>query len=259
MTVKILQRRVSRAAGWSRVTASFALVLLAVGGSGHRGGLVTTPPFLWILAIVGVLAVASLAMAGWGFWRLWSRGDRAGRAATAAAFLALAALSPLVVGSIRFAIYPRLSDISTDTVSPPQLRWAADTRTAGMNAVEPIPDGAAALQQVSYPFVAGRRYAFDRDQVLEAVRLLLAERGWPVVAERQAFDASETTIEAVARTFVFGFVDDVAVRVVDGEGVTLVDMRSASRYGRHDLGANAVRIRSFLTELDERLRSAAVE
>jgi Protein of unknown function (DUF1499) len=35
-----------------------------------------------------------------------------------------------------------------------------------------------------------------------------------------------------------------------------VDMRSASRYGLHDFGANASRIKSFLEDVDEAVNSA---
>jgi hypothetical protein len=59
----------------------------------------------------------------------------------------------------------------------------------------------------------------------------------------------EGTIQAVARTPVFGFPDDVALRLRLTPDGTLVDMRSASRGGRHDLGENARRIKRFLADL----------
>ncbi len=58
-------------------------------------------------------------------------------------------------------------------------------------------------------------------------------------------------IEATAPTPVFGFLDDVVVRMrVADDGSTIVDMRSASRIGAHDLGQNARRIKSFFEKLD---------
>lgn len=259
MTVKIHQRRVSRAAGWARSTAFFALVLMLVGGFAHRTQVIETPPFLWVMAIVGTLAAASLAMAGWGFYRLWSRGDRGGRASTAAAFFALAVLSPFIVSAVRFAIYPPLSDISTDTALPPALATAAALRTPRMNAVEPVSPEAAALQATRYPFVAGRRYEYDRDLVSDLVATLFEQRGWsPATVHDDAADGA-VTLEASARTFFFGFVDDVAVRIAESGGTTVVDMRSASRFGRHDFGANASRIRDFLSDLDRRIQGTETE
>jgi len=58
-------------------------------------------------------------------------------------------------------------------------------------------------------------------------------------------------IEATAPTPIFGFLDDVVIRLrVNDDGSTQVDMRSASRTGAHDLGQNARRIKSFFTKLD---------
>ena len=65
-------------------------------------------------------------------------------------------------------------------------------------------------------------------------------------------------IEAVAQTLLFGFKQDVAIRIApEGEG-TLVDMRSAARNGAHDLGADAERIRRFFRDLDSALRGVGI-
>jgi len=65
---------------------------------------------------------------------------------------------------------------------------------------------------------------------------------------------NEATIEARAATPIFGFLDDVVVRLRATEEGTQVDMRSASRTGEHDLGHNARRIGSFFSALDARLQ-----
>src|SRR5262249_49173071 len=58
-------------------------------------------------------------------------------------------------------------------------------------------------------------------------------------------------IEAVARTLIMGFRDDVAIRVrAVGQGAR-IDIRSASRYGRHDFGTNAARVKALLDDIDE--------
>ena len=46
-------------------------------------------------------------------------------------------------------------------------------------------------------------------------------------------------------TAIFRFVDDIAIRVRPTASGTVVDVRSKSRDGRGDLGANAERIRAF--------------
>ena len=63
-------------------------------------------------------------------------------------------------------------------------------------------------------------------------------------------------IEAVARTPIMGFRDDVVIRVSPlGRGAR-VDLRSASRYGTHDFGANAARLRALLEDIDDAAGSA---
>jgi uncharacterized protein (DUF1499 family) len=66
-----------------------------------------------------------------------------------------------------------------------------------------------------------------------------------------AADAANGTIEAVATTRLFGFQDDIAIRVrPDGAGASRVDVRSKSRDGQGDLGANAARIRAYVSTLE---------
>ena len=60
-----------------------------------------------------------------------------------------------------------------------------------------------------------------------------------------AVDRGAGLVEATATTFWFGFKDDIVVRVVgDGEG-SKIDLRSMSRVGQSDVGANAARITDF--------------
>ena len=78
--------------------------------------------------------------------------------------------------------------------------------------------------------------AFDR--ALTAARAM----GWEIVAS----DPAQGRIEGTATTFWFGFKDDIVVRVgADGSG-SRVDVRSLSRIGKSDVGANARRIRDYL-------------
>ena len=76
----------------------------------------------------------------------------------------------------------------------------------------------------------------------EEASKVIVKRKWRVVVERapQA-GRRDGQIEAVARTAIMGFRDDVAVRIRAASDGALIDVRSASRYGRHDLGANAAR------------------
>ena len=69
--------------------------------------------------------------------------------------------------------------------------------------------------------------------------------GWELVDE----EAAAGRIEATATTFWFGFEDDVVVRIRPADGGSRVDVRSVSRVGRGDVGANARRIRAYVQHL----------
>ena len=87
-------------------------------------------------------------------------------------------------------------------------------------------------------------------EVLEAAKALIEKRGWELVTEDLS-DADETgVLEATHTSGWFGFKDDVAIHVLTGSnGESIVDMRSVSRVGLSDLGANAKRVSNFLTDL----------
>ncbi|RIJ28542.1 DUF1499 domain-containing protein [Henriciella mobilis] len=79
------------------------------------------------------------------------------------------------------------------------------------------------------------------------------DRGWDIFTRPEAGeDVEQTMIEATATTGWFGFKDDIAVRIRAVEGATRVDMRSISRVGLSDLGANARRVSAFMDELADR-------
>lgn len=84
------------------------------------------------------------------------------------------------------------------------------------------------------------------DAVYTAAEQLARKRGWVIVNK----DEEAGLIEATHTSPWFGFKDDIAIRVrAENEG-SRVDMRSVSRVGQSDLGANARRISGFLYDLD---------
>jgi hypothetical protein len=247
---KIPERHTSKAAGWSRRTGAFSAVLLLTVLLGHRYDLVETPAFLWVLGIVALLAAFALLFAGFALSRLWYFGDRGGRDLSIGSLIALLVLVPYGIATYWAAIYPPLRDISTDLDNPPTLDVTA--RTKDMNALSAPTPGEQLLQTEGYPLVTGRSYDLPFDVVLGAVETVLDRRDWQLAEPYpDASGQSQVTIDVLARSFVVGLPADVAIRVTDDGDAVLVDMRSASRYGRYDLGDNASRIVGFLAELDQ--------
>jgi len=76
---------------------------------------------------------------------------------------------------------------------------------------------------------------------------VLEEAGLKVVN----IDSDLGIVEATATTFWFGFKDDVVIRVRPTRTGSKVDVRSVSRVGQSDLGANAARILDILSKLKQ--------
>ncbi|WP_163048777.1 DUF1499 domain-containing protein, partial [Acinetobacter pittii] len=72
-------------------------------------------------------------------------------------------------------------------------------------------------------------------------------RRWQIVeAIRPGGRVGNGRIEAVARGLILNRPDDVTVRVRPRADGTRIDVRSASRIGARDLGANADGVRAYL-------------
>lgn len=101
-----------------------------------------------------------------------------------------------------------------------------------------------------YPPINTLKINKPKAEVLAAVKSLVEMRGWEIVTEDTGGENETGVIEATETTGWFGFKDDVAVHVLSGpDGSSIVDMRSVSRVGLSDLGANAKRVGNFMTDL----------
>jgi len=144
---------------------------------------------------------------------------------------------------------PYIHDISTDTVNPPEFVAAAKLRKQGEHPVTYDGKEVADLQLKAYPDLATLSTAAPRDKVFEAAKTAIAQMGMHLVES----DAAQGRIEANQTSLLYGFTDDVVVRVAGDAQGTKVDVRSKSRVGRSDLGQNAKRIRTFLQKLQANL------
>lgn len=159
--------------------------------------------------------------------------------------LGLIAALPVVVlaGTWVYATwhYPPINDISTDTEDPP-IFW-------DMPNPSEYPGGRTAeLQRAAYPDLDSLNLQAAPERVFALALEIAQGSGWEVVAEAP----EEGRIEAVVTSRLYGFKDEVVIRIEAGDGATVVDLRSRSRLGRIDRGANAARIRNFLAQLRDR-------
>jgi len=250
------EQRRSRTAEWSRRIGAFSVALFLTSALSHRFGLIETPPFLWLLGLCLLLALIGFGLAVVAAVRIWRHGLLGAGSAALGLFFCAAILAPYGFSVYGFASQPPLADVSTDTSRPLGMPQAAALRVPPMNPLDATGAQAAALQADSYSGLTGRRYEYDKQNVVLAVTELLAERRWTVLSPMPTSDAGQSvTIEAVGYSYLLGFPSDVAIRIEDRSDATYVDMRSVSRYGGHDMGENAERIERFLDDLDERLQA----
>lgn len=185
-----------------------------------------------VLGIVGILGTRP-------------KSHRSGAAQAWAGVVIGAALIALLLLLYPGGNVPAIHDITTDPDDPPQFEAiAALPKLAGRNFGYPhgLPDSAK-LQRSAYPDLAPIVVEATPEEALERARLAANRLGWQVV------EVGDGRLEASVTSSVFWFVDDVVVRVRPSAEGSIVDVRSTSRVGQSDLGANAERIRAFRDEL----------
>ena len=159
-----------------------------------------------------------------------------------AAGLALAAAALLMR---RAKGFPMIHDITTDTERPPAFVKILELRRGAMNPAEYGGDAVAAKQKAAYPDLVPAELSLPPEQAFDRALGAARSLGWAVVDA----DPAAGRIEATDTTALFGFKDDVVIRVAASPVGSRVDARSVSRLGKGDLGANAARLRRFLAAL----------
>ncbi|HWQ40241.1 MAG TPA: DUF1499 domain-containing protein [Burkholderiales bacterium] len=144
---------------------------------------------------------------------------------------------------------PYIHDITTDLGNPPAFVAVKNVRKEGDHPVEYDGPEVAEQQRKAYPDLAPLVVSHPPEKVFEAAKAVIVKMGMELV------DASpqEMRIEATDTSLLYGFKDDVVVRITTNSDGTQVDVRSKSRVGRSDLGQNAKRIRAFLAKLQAEL------
>lgn len=217
-----------------------ACVLLMLDGPAYRMHLLALGLALRIIPGILLLGVIAVLLSLIGLTRAGSKG-------VALAGLVLGVIAAgLPLNSINTARHSPIHDVSTDTANPPQFVAVLPLRAAAKAANSTDYDAKTAqLQKETYPDIgplhldAPPAQAFDR--ALAAARSM----NWEIVSS----DPAQGRIEATATTFWFGFKDDVVLRIAAEGAGSRLDVRSLSRIGKSDVGANARRIRDYLAKV----------
>jgi uncharacterized protein (DUF1499 family) len=246
----------STASRWTSRVALFSLGVLIAAAFLHRlFGMPTPVAFnLFLVAMAGCVLSILLGVAGAiGIWRSGAEGSAR---IVLGVFLSTAMLLAPVLAFLYAQQYPMINDLSTDTQAPPPFVSLAKARGPGDNPPS-YPGPRFAMQQAAaYPDL--KPMAIDRssEETFELVVDALRKLRMHIVRDEAPGAAGEPgAIEAVDRTLIAGFYDDVAIRVTGDETASRVDIRSASRFGGADLGRNAERIRQIMHEITMRVQA----
>ena len=102
-------------------------------------------------------------------------------------------------------------------------------------------EATASAQRAAYPDLTPIRVAAPPPEAFARALAAAEAEGWEITYR----EPGSGSFEALERSRIFHFVDDVVVRVRPAAGGSVIDVRSKSRDGRGDLGINAARIRAF--------------
>jgi fatty-acyl-CoA synthase len=199
-------------------------------------------------------------------------------------FIGVLGLLRIMGTGARAAALPPIHDVQTDWSEPIQFSSAILTAREAQGETNPIADDTripdAEGIEARWPGMGGKLVSevqeeaelkkagkgtvlpkmeplfFDETPAEMAAlsQRLMERRGWEIVtpAPTSGDTGQEILLEATATSGWFGFKDDVAVRIRPVEGATRVDMRSISRVGLSDLGANSKRVYGMMMELQDR-------
>ncbi len=226
--------------------AATALALLLLSGPLTRFGLVHFRTGLLIFAAALIFAIGAFTIAVVSLIVPRLRGDQAGALRIAVALSTIVMIPPAIFVQKARRV-PAIHDISTDTDNPPAFVDVVPLRQAAGAANPPeYPGNAVAVEQKkAHTDLAPLDLSVPPAEAFPKALAAARAMGWEIVAERP----TEGRIEATATTAWFGFKDDIVIRVAPGGSGTRIDVRSKSRVGRSDVGANAARIRDYLAKL----------
>ena len=142
---------------------------------------------------------------------------------------------------------PPIHNISTDVSDPPSFFRVEQLRSKTDNPLEYDASVLAQLQQQAYPNIKTLHTKLPADKAFKRALVVVDALHWEIAND----DAMSGVIEATETTALWAFKDDVVVRIRATEQGSDIDLRSVSRVGQSDLGANAARIERFLTTFQQ--------
>lgn len=229
-----------------------ALFLVFIAGPSFRNGWLDLGQAFTLLRWGAYVGIASVPLIiGYAIWR-----KPEGRFTSALAISAVVGLFSFYLPFSQWQTaqsVPPIHDITTDLDNPPAFVAIRPLRENAPNPAEYAGEETAKQQREAYPELQPLILEQSVAEVFEAAQAVVEGQVWDLAGAEQLDDGS-ARVEATDTTFWFGFKDDVVIRIQPHESGSRVDVRSKSRMGRSDVGANARRIELFMEKLKESLR-----
>jgi len=228
------------------IMSLLSIVILCAGPLGYKSGVLPLQPALISLIVSLGIAVVTVISSLVLFVLIKGRGLNQNRKFLLMALLISLIPSLLVGTQLKTATsVPEIHDITTDTINPPVFENITVLRKDAPNGLVYEYQGSAEklaeLQRAAYPDLTSLISSLSVKQVIERATNILKGQGLDIVNVNHV----KGIVEATATSFWYGFKDDVVVRVQATDLGSRIDLRSVSRVGRSDVGANAARIRAF--------------
>ncbi|WP_051170827.1 DUF1499 domain-containing protein [Spongiibacter marinus] len=226
--------------------AYLSLIMLIASAVTVRADLAHFRVGLLIFAASALFSLSAITLSALFSRRCKNKNDQ--KRLSRAAIIALPAISFMAFNILSGSNRPLIHNISTDLASPPSFIAAASLRKPGDNPLVYSKE-VADIQRAAYPDLTGITTTLPLDRAQQLCVTTAQEMGWEIHYKQPGH------IEATSRSFWFGFTDDIVIRLQETESGSKIDLRSVSRVGKGDLGANAERIMRFNTQLAQRLRT----
>jgi hypothetical protein len=261
---RLIEEPVSRLAVWARRIAMFSFVATIIAVIVVRSGALEIVPALSTFAGALMLAVVAILLALCALVVIWFEGVAGAKQALGALFIGLALIAYPAYLGIKAYRLPAIYDITTDPIDPPRFDAIARLRPRDANPITYAGLYAAEQQHAAYSDIEPDLTDSTAQESYDAAMKVITKRKWRIVDARPPQGGQPVAnarapqpalrdgiIEAIARTPIMGFRDDVVVRIRATSDGARIDVRSASRYGRHDFGTNASRVRNLISDIDD--------
>jgi uncharacterized protein (DUF1499 family) len=238
-------------ATWARNLAVFSVIAVVVSILIVRFGFLEMKPALATFFGALGLAALSILIGLAGFAAIWQNGTRGMSRILLAFVIDAVVLAYPAYLAFQYRRLPPIHDITTDPIDPPRFDALARLRTGdGVNTAVYAGLYSADQQQKAYPDIEPVGLQIPVDHAYAITLKLVNKRKWLVIDERAPQPPRRIGhIEAVARTPIMGFREDVSIRIVPDGDDSRVDIRSSSRYFESDLGSNAARITKLIEDI----------